>query len=83
MGAGPQDVCQGEGPDARGRGHRGGEIKGAVTLIARLTYRQRYEKRPGREPLRCPHCRGEMGGRLWHPTYGVIQDEGQMIRRGL
>jgi hypothetical protein len=57
--------------------------KGAVQIIARLTSRQRYEQRTGRDPLRCPHCRGEMGvWRLWHPTYGVIYDEGQVSKRG-
>ena len=31
----------------------------------------------------CPHCRGEMGlWRIWHPTYGVIYDEGEVIKRG-
>jgi hypothetical protein len=60
-----------------------GVVKGAVQIIARLTYRQRYEKSTGRDPLMCPHCRGEMGvWRLWHPTYGVIYDEGQVIKRG-
>jgi hypothetical protein len=60
-----------------------GVVKGAVQIIARLTYRQRYEKSTGRDPLICPHCRGEMGvWRLWHPTYGVIYDEGEVIKRG-
>jgi hypothetical protein len=46
-----------------------GVVKGAIKIIARLTYRQRYEQSPGRDPLICPHCRGEMGvWRLWHPT---------------
>src|SRR3989454_12126369 len=59
-----------------------GVVKGAVKIIARLTYRQRYEKSTGRDPLRCPHCRGEMGlWRIWHPTYGVIYDEVQEIKR--
>jgi hypothetical protein len=40
-----------------------GVVKGAITIIARLTYRQRYEQSTGRDPLRCPHCRSEMG--LW------------------
>jgi hypothetical protein len=58
-------------------------VKGAVKVIARLTSRQRYEQSTGRDPLRCPHCRGEMGvWRIWHPTYGVIYDEGQVIKRG-
>jgi len=50
-----------------------GVVKGAVKISARLTYRQRYEQSTGRDPLRCPHCRGEMEvWRSWHPSYGVI-----------
>ena len=31
----------------------------------------------------CPHCQGAMGvWRIWHPTYGVIYDEGEVIKRG-
>jgi hypothetical protein len=60
-----------------------GVVKGAVKIIARLTYRQRYAQSTGRDPLICPHCRGEMGvWRIWHPTYGVIHDEGEVIKRG-
>jgi len=60
-----------------------GVVKGAVKIIARLTYRQRDEQSTGRDPLICPHCGGEMGlWRLWHPTYGVIYDEVQVIKRG-
>jgi hypothetical protein len=60
-----------------------GVVKGAIKIIARLTYRQRYEQSTGRDPLICPHCRGEMGvWRIWHPTYGVIHDEVQVIKRG-
>jgi hypothetical protein len=60
-----------------------GVVKGAVKIIARLSYRQRYEKSTGRDPLICPHCGGEMGlWRLWHPKYGVIYDEAQVIKRG-
>jgi len=60
-----------------------GAIKGAVKIIARLTYRQRYEQSSGRDPFMCPHCRSEMGvWRIWHPTYGVIHDEGEVIKRG-
>ena len=58
-------------------------VQGAVKIIARLTYRQRYEHSTGRDPLRCPHCGAEMGvWRIWHPTYGVIYDEGEVIKRG-
>jgi hypothetical protein len=60
-----------------------GVVKGAVKIIARLTYRQRYEQSSGRDPLVCPHCQGEMAvWRIWHPTYGVIYDEGEVIKRG-
>src|SRR3989442_12989330 len=59
-----------------------GVVKGAIKIIARLTYRQRYEKSTGRDPLICPHCRGEMGGRLIsHPTYGGIYGEEEVITR--
>jgi hypothetical protein len=60
-----------------------GVVKGAVKIIARLTYRQRYAQSTGRDPLICPYCRGEMDvWRIWHPTYGVIHDEGEVIKRG-
>src|SRR6516225_6488837 len=48
-----------------------GVVTGAVKIIARLTYRQRYEQSTGRDPFRCPHCGGEMAvWRIWHPKYG-------------
>jgi hypothetical protein len=60
-----------------------GVVKGAVKIIARLTYRQRYAQSTGRDPCICPHCEHEMGvWRIWHPTYGVIHDEGEVIKRG-
>jgi putative transposase/transposase-like zinc-binding protein len=60
-----------------------GVVKGAVKIIARLTYRQRYAQSTGRDPLSCSHCGGEMGlWRMWHPRYGVIYDEAQVIKRG-
>jgi putative transposase len=60
-----------------------GVVKGAVKIIARLTYRQRYAQSTGQDPLICPRCRREMGlWRIWHPTYGVIYDEGEVIKRG-
>jgi hypothetical protein len=60
-----------------------GVVKGAVKIIARLTDRQRYVQSTGRDPLICPHCRGEMGvWRIWHPTDGVIHDEVEVIKRG-
>ena len=33
--------------------------------------------------MSCPHCQSEMGlWRIWHPTYGVLDDEGEVIKRG-
>jgi hypothetical protein len=60
-----------------------GVVKGAVKIIARLTYQQRYEQSTGRDPFQCLHCGAEMAvWRIWHPTYGVIYDEGEVIKRG-
>jgi hypothetical protein len=60
-----------------------GVVKGAVQIIAPLTYRQRYQQSTGRAPLRCPHCQSAMEvWRIWHPTYGGIHDELGAIRRG-
>ncbi len=60
-----------------------GVVKGAGKMIARLTSRQREAQSTGRDPLICPHCGGKMGvWRIWHPTYGVIYDEGEVIKRG-
>jgi Putative transposase len=60
-----------------------GVVKGAVKIIARLTYRQRYQQSTGRDPVRCPHCQAEMGGgKIWHPQYGGIYDELEAIKRG-
>ena len=57
-----------------------GLVKGAIKIIAPMTYRQRYQQSTGRDPLRCPR---EMGvWRIWHPNYGVIHDELETIRRG-
>jgi Putative transposase len=58
-------------------------VQGAVKIIARLTYRQRYEQSTGRDPFQCPHCQREMAvWCIWHPTFGVIHDEGEVIKRG-
>jgi hypothetical protein len=60
-----------------------GVIQGAGKIIARLTSRQRYEQSTGRDPFRCPHCQSEREvWCIWHPTYGVIYDEGEVIKRG-
>ena len=60
-----------------------GIVKGAIKIIAPMTYRERYQQSTGRDPLRCPHCNAEMGiWKIWHPKYGVIYDELEAIRRG-
>src|SRR5215467_2385334 len=60
-----------------------GIVKGAIKIIAPMTYRPRYQQSSGRAPLRCPHCQRDMGlWRIWHPTYGVIYDELEAMRRG-
>ena len=58
-------------------------VRGAVKIIAPMTYRERYTQSSGRDPLICPHCQGEMSlWRMWHPKYGVIYDEAKRIQRG-
>jgi hypothetical protein len=60
-----------------------GVFKGAVKILAPMTYRQRYAQSMGRDPLRCPHCHRDMEvWRIWHPTYGLIRDELTAIKRG-
>jgi len=60
-----------------------GLVKGAIKIIAPMTYRQRYQQSTGRDPLRCPHCQREMGvWRIWHPNSGVIHEELETRRRG-
>jgi len=60
-----------------------GIVKGAVKIIASLTYRQRYHQSSGRDPLICPHCHEEMGvWKVWHPKYGVVYDELKAIQKG-
>ncbi len=58
-------------------------VKGAIKIIAPMTYRQRYQQSTGRDPLRCPHCQSPMEvWRIWHPTYGIIYDELEAMRKG-
>ena len=60
-----------------------GVVRGAVKIIARLTYRQRSHQSRGRDPLMCPHGHQEMGlWKIWHPKYGVVYDELEAIKKG-
>ena len=38
-----------------------GIIKGAIKILAPMTYRQRYQQSTGRAPLHCPPCHSVMG----------------------
>jgi hypothetical protein len=60
-----------------------GIVKGAIKSSAPMTSRQRSRQSAGRDPLRCPHRHSDMGvWRIGPPTYGVIHDELEAIRRG-
>ena len=47
-----------------------GLIKGAIKIVAPLTYRQRSQQSMGREPLRCPHCQADGVGHMTQDTCG-------------
>jgi len=60
-----------------------GIVKGAIKIITAKSYRERYRESAGRDPLICPHCKHEMGvWKIWHPKYGVVDNELDVIRRG-
>jgi len=60
-----------------------GIVKGAIKIIAAKSYRERDRQRSGRDPLRWPHCHHEMGvWKVWHPKYGVVDDELEAMRKG-
>jgi hypothetical protein len=44
---------------------------------------KRYEQSTGWAPLHCPHRHRAMEvWCIWHPTYGIIYDELEAMRRG-
>ena len=60
-----------------------GIVKGAIKIIAAKTYRERYRDSSGLDPLICPHCQHEMSlWKVWHPKYGVVYDELDVMRKG-
>jgi hypothetical protein len=68
-------------PAALAKGEGGG--KGAVQRRARMPDRQRDAQSTGRDPFQCPHCQPPMDvWRLWHPTSGMIYEEGEVSKRG-
>ena len=61
----------------------GDMVKGAIKIIPAKSYRERYRESSGHDPLICAHCHHEMGvWKVWHPKYGVLYDEFDVIRRG-
>lgn len=58
-------------------------VNGAIKIIGRKSYRERYKESTGKDPFICPHCGKEMDVcMIWHPRYGVIYDEHEVIKRG-
>ena len=52
-------------------------------LCATIPCYERVLASTGRDPLRCARCGGEMLlWQVWHPRYGVVDDELQAIKRG-
>jgi len=60
-----------------------GIVQGAIKIIAKKGYRERYKDGAGKDPLICPHCRSQMEiWKVWHPDYGVIYDELEEMKKG-
>ena len=58
-------------------------VKDVYEVVKEKTYRERYKEGSGKDPLKCPHCAGEMiVWRIWHPKYGVIFSEEERIKSG-
>lgn len=58
-------------------------LKGAVKIIEKKCYRERYRDSSGVDPLICRYCGKEMEVvKIWHPDYGMIFDEFNDKRRG-
>lgn len=60
-----------------------GVVKGAIKIIAKKNYRERYKESTGKDPFVCPRCRSQMNiWKVWHPDYGVIYDELEEMKKG-
>lgn len=58
-------------------------VKGAIKIINRKSYRERYQESTGKDPLICPNCGTEMDiWKVWHPKYGTIYYELDEIMSG-
>nr|CAJ73382.1 hypothetical protein kuste2633 [Candidatus Kuenenia stuttgartiensis] len=61
----------------------GREVVGAVKIIGRKSYQERYRASTGQDPFVCEHCGREMElNVIWHPKYGIIYNEIEEIMRG-
>ncbi len=57
-------------------------VKGAVKIIARKKYRERYKDITGNDPLLCRNCGEEMEiWEIWHPDYGIIYKGYEEVER--
>jgi hypothetical protein len=60
-----------------------GAVKDVFEVVAKKTYRERYQEGCGKDPFRCRCCGGKMEvWQIWHPKYGVIFSEGERIKNG-
>jgi len=58
-------------------------VKGAIKIIEKKSYRERYQESTGKDPFICAYCGEEMDvWRVYHPKYGVIYDELEEIVSG-
>ncbi len=58
-------------------------VRGAIKIIEKKSYRERYQESTGKDPFICGYCGEEMDvWRVYHPKYGVIYDELEEIVNG-
>jgi len=51
--------------------------------VGRKGYRQRVMETSSKDPFICSRCGGELIlWKIWHPSYGVIYDEGERLKSG-
>jgi hypothetical protein len=61
-----------------------GVVRGAIKIIEEKSYRERYQEGFGKDPFTCTYCGREMVvWTIYHPRYGIIYDEDEVIKSGL
>jgi hypothetical protein len=59
-------------------------VKDVYEIVKEKCYRERYIEGSGKDPLKCPHCGGEMiVWVIWHPKYKIIYSEEERLKRGV